>query len=173
LAKKKKEPSKPAQPPEVDRKFQIHPYQMIGIPLMMLVPILALFGVFGESVHSVSTSGQQLDTSVEYPTRFRYKMIDEVIVSLSNVSDQAIPSVLVNFNRRYIDGFSTVTFTPSIHSITDSDYIVEVIDLQPGETRVISVTLQAEKYGMHRGTISAGPDEAEEVAVSIDTFTFP
>lgn len=172
-SKKKKEPSKPPQPPEVDKKFQVHTYQWIGIPLMLLIPILALVGLFGESVDSVRTSSQQLEMSVEYPTRFRFKMIDEVTVTLSNVSGQTLPSVLVNFDREYIDAFSTVTFTPAVKSITGSNYIVEVSDLQPGETRVISATVQAENYGMHRGTIGLGPEEAQDLEVSVATFTFP
>jgi hypothetical protein len=172
-SKKKKEPSKPPQPPKVDKKFQIHAYQWIGIPLMMLIPILALLGLFGETVDMVSSSSQLLDVSVEYPTRFRYKMIDEVTVSLANVSEQTLPSVLVRFDRQYIDGFSTVTFTPSIKATTESDYLVEVSNLQPGETRVITATIQAEKYGMHRGSISTGPEDGGELEVSIATFTFP
>ena len=172
-SKKKKEPSKPPQPPEVDKKFQIYTFQLIGIPLMILIPILALFGLFGESVESVRTSSQQLDMIVEYPTRFRFKMIDELTVSLSNASEQTLPSVLVSFDRQYIDGFSTVTFTPSVKSITDSDYIVEVSDLKPGQTRVITATIQAEKYGMHRGLISTGPEDGSDLEVSVATFTFP
>lgn len=172
-SKKKKEPSKPPQPPKVDKKFQVHAYQWIGIPLMMLIPILALLGLFGETVDTVSSSSQLLDVSVEYPTRFRYKMIDEVTVSLSNISGQPLPSVLVLFDRDYIDGFSTVIFTPSVKSITDTNYIVEVSDIQPGETRIISATIQAENYGMHRGIISIGPEDAEDLEVSVATFTFP
>lgn len=98
MAKKKKEPSK------VERKFEIHIFQIIGIPIMILVPILALFGLFGESVDTMSTSNQQLEVSVEYPTRFRFRMIDEITVSLTNVAGQSLPSVLVSFDRQYTDG---------------------------------------------------------------------
>lgn len=174
MAKKKKEAPKPSQPPDVNKKFQFYSFQWVGLPLILLIPILALFGLFGESVESVSTSNQQLDMSVEYPTRFRYKMIDEVTVSLSNVSEQAIPGVLVNFDRQYIEAFSTVTFTPSLKSISNLDYIMEISDLQPGETRVVTLTIQAEKYGLHRGVIStAAPGEGSDLELPVATFTFP
>ena len=51
---------------------------------MILVPVLALFGMFGETVDSMSAANAQLEMRVEYPTRFRYKMIDSITVSLHN-----------------------------------------------------------------------------------------
>lgn len=173
MSNKKSKPSQPPQPPPVSRKLQFHRVQMIGVPLMMLIPVLALFGLFGETVNSVDASSTPLEMRVEYPTRFRYKMIDSIRVSLFNKSDQPLATVQVGFDRAYIEGFSTVTFTPSVKHITDSFYFVEVNDLQPGETRIISVTIQAEKYGKHQGTITADPENSDALEVSIATFTFP
>lgn len=165
--------AEPPQAPSIKTRFQIPRFQLIGMPLVMLIPILALFGIFGESVDSVSASNPQLEMRVEYPTRFRYKMLDSVTVALFNASEQSFPTVELRFDRAYIEAFSTVTFTPSVKSITEEDYIVEVTDLQPQETRIISVTVQAEKYGKHSGAITAAAENAEELRVLIDTLTFP
>ena len=169
----KREDSRPPGPLTTARKIRLHPFQIVGIPLLVLVPILALFGVFGETVDAVSASNQQLEMHVKYPTRFRYKMIDTITVSLFNASSQSIHSVQVGFDQAYLDKFSTVVLTPSVKHVTDAVYLVEVNDLQPAETRVISVTIQAEIYGKHEGTIAAIPDGGEKLQVSIDTFTFP
>lgn len=140
---------------------------------MLLVPVLALLGIFGASKESVRASSSQLELQVEYPTRFRYKMIATIAVSLFNASPQALDIVQVRFDQSYISHFSTVTFTPSVTYITHEFYIVEVTDLQPGETRLVSVDIQAEDYGRHRGHITALPENGGEALVALDTFTFP
>lgn len=140
---------------------------------MLLIPILALLGVFGETVHMATASNSELEMHVKFPTRFRYKMIDSITVFLHNTSDQPLKTVNITFDRSYIQGFSTVTFTPSVKQITGAGYIVELSDLQPGETRFIFVSIQAEKYGNHQGVISAKPDSGDGIQTSINTFTFP
>jgi hypothetical protein len=170
---KNQEHSQPPQPPTVARRLQFHHLQLIGIPLLLLVPVLALFSVFGETVSSTVAASPELELHVEYPTRFRYKMIDTVMVSFTNVSARTLSSVQVEFERAYVEKFSTVAFTPSVKHVTDAAYIVEVNELLPGETRIISVTIQAEKFGRHAGSITATYDNAERLQVSIDTFAFP
>ncbi|HEY3477015.1 MAG TPA: hypothetical protein VGK56_20520 [Anaerolineales bacterium] len=140
---------------------------------MILIPVLALLGMFGESYHEITTSNPDLEVQVRYPTRFRYKMIDAVTVSLTNISAQPFATAHIGFDREYVEGFSAVIFTPSVKHITDTVYLVELNDLQPGETRIISVSIQAEEYGRHKGTITVTPENWEALQVSIDTFTFP
>lgn len=140
---------------------------------MMLIPILAIFGVFGETIHKVTESSQDLEMHVKFPTRFRYKMIDSVNVSIRNTSNQPIPTVLVTFDRAYIENFSTVTFTPSVKHVTETAYIVELTDLQPGQAQVVSLSIQAEKYGHHEGVITAKPYGGEELQARVTTLTFP
>ena len=110
---------------------------------------------------------------MEYPTRFRYKMIDAIDVSVFNASSETIPVVQVRFDRSYIEQFSTVTFTPSVKEIAADAYVVELNDLQPGETGAVSVTIQAEIYGNHSGTVTATSENADDLQVPVGTFTFP
>ena len=173
MAKKKQQNSEPPQPPQIERKLKLYPTQLIGIPLLILVPVLALLGMFGKTHHEVAASSSQLEIRVEYPTRFRYKMIDAVTVSLTNLSPQPINTLAISFDRSYVEGFSTVTFTPATEQITETVYLVELTDLQPGETRVVSVAIQAERYGLHEGAITVIPESEEELRVLIETFTFP
>jgi hypothetical protein len=141
--------------------------------LMILIPVLALLGLFGETVATATASHAQLEMSVEYPTRFRYKMLHSVTVSLVNISDEPLATVLVGFDRDYIERFSTVTFTPPVKHITEDEYLVEVTALEPGESRIISAAIQAEQYGKHTGVIAATSEHAEALQVSIETITFP
>lgn len=170
---KHEQSSRPPQAPDVERKLKFHLLQMIGAPFILLVPLLALFGVFGESIRSASAASPALDMRVEYPSRFRYKMVDSLTVYLSNTSPQSIPGVRVRVDQAYVDSFSAVVFSPSVQYISGAAYVVDIGDLQPGETRLLTVRLQAEDYGMHRGTVSATPEGGAELRVAISTFVFP
>jgi hypothetical protein len=163
----------PPSPPEIKRRVQFHRLQMVGVPLLMLISILALAGVFGEDSYSVNDSNSQLLIEVEYPTRFRYKMINPIRVSVKNVSTQPLATVQVNFDRAYIDSFSGVSFTPDVALITDAVYVLELTDLQPQETQMLTVEIQANKYWRQRGAVTAVPENDESVTVSLDTFVFP
>jgi hypothetical protein len=173
MSNKEQTHSKPPTAPEITRRVQLNRLQMIGIPLIILIPLLALLGLFGETIASASDANAELELHVTYPTRFRYKMIDQANVSVRNLSQESLPAVTVYFDRDYIDSFSTVTFTPDVKSITDVAYIVELSDLQPQETRIVSVQLQAEKYWRHEGEIMATFTETIGAEVSLRTFVFP
>lgn len=164
---------RPPEPPDVDRKLQFYPWQLAGIMLIALVPILALFNVFGEAVETTGATGTSLEVSVMYPARYRYKMIDPVQISVHNISSQSIPTVTVRIDRSYLDSFSNVTLTPSAKTITEDAYEVELTDLKAGETRRVVAEIQAEKYGSHEAVIATVPEGAEPVEVSIETFVFP
>ena len=163
----------PPESPDLERKLQFYPWQIAGVILIALVPILALFNVFGEALETTSAAGPDLEVSILYPARYRYKMIDPVQISVHNISAQAIPTVTVRIDRAYLDSFSNVTLTPSAKTITGEAYEVELTDLKAGETQQVVAEIQAEEYGWHEAVIATVPEGAEPVEVSIATFVFP
>jgi hypothetical protein len=70
----KEQVQQPPQPPEIEKNLAFYPEQWIGIPFLMLLPILALLGVFGEGYNEASASSDALAITVEYPTRNRYSL---------------------------------------------------------------------------------------------------
>ena len=168
------EHSQPPQPPEIDRRLRLHPTQAIGALLLLLLPALALFGIFGESRQTMTVSDVQLEMRVEHPTRLRYRMTDSIRVSLTNLSAAPLPAVTVSFDRSYLDRFSRLAFHPAVKSITGAAYVVEIADLQPREMRVISVEIQADDYWRQRGKITATSAGAGSgVEAGIETLVFP
>ncbi len=169
------ETAQPPQPPEIEPKFILSRVQWIGLPLLMLLPILALFGVFGEASTAVSDSSDVLDMEVEYATRYRYRMLNTMEVSLENLSAQAIPTLTVRFDEDYISKFSSVVFSPQLDKITDEDYVVYLQDVQPGDIRIVNIEMQGDRYGRHSGVVSAtaGEDSHGRVQVEVSTFIFP
>lgn len=174
---KKKAPisSQPPSPPPFPRKVQFHRVQMIGMPLLMVVPLLALFGFFGESSTTTQTQNDRLRVQVTYTTRSRYKIASPVEVTVYNRSTTALATVEVRFAKAYIDQFADVVFTPQVTAITDQEYIVQLHDLPPEVTRVVTVNLQGERYGRHEGgiTVSEASAPTNGLALPITTWIFP
>jgi hypothetical protein len=168
-----KEIPQPPQPPDVERELQFYPWQIAGIVLIALVPILALFNVFGEAFETTSAASAELEINVLYPARYTYSMINSVEVSVHNLSAQSIPTVTVRIDRSYLDSFSHVNITPGPKTITEDAYEVELTDLTAGEVRRVVAEIQGDKYGMHEAFITAVPEGAGPVEVSITTIVFP
>lgn len=161
-------PQSPPAAPEIQPRIRIRAAQAVGMILLAILPVLALLDVFGDSVAEARASGSQLELRVNYPARFRYKTIHPIEVQVINRFDRPLDRVIVKFDENYLSQFSNVQLTPA----ADKAYEVELRDVQPGEERVISVEIQAERYWRHRGTVTAtaGPDS---VTARLETFTFP
>lgn len=164
------------QPPEHQRNWAFPLPQKVGIPLLFLIPILALLGVFGNSMATVRQQGQALALETTFPVRLRYKMAAPLVVRATNISAQTIPTVTVKFDRDYLFAFSGVTFQPAVDEINEEDYEVHLSQLAPGETRVIALELKAEEYWQQEGTVSAAAGAADappDVTVDVHSFLIP
>lgn len=141
----------------------------------MVLPLLALLGVFGETFDTVQVRHDALAVQVHYATRYRYKMVNALEVSVRNMETVPLATVEVRFAKGYIDHFSEATFTPQVEAITGEFYIVKLNDLQPEETRVVNVSLQGEQYGRHQGVIvvASSDNPADVIEAPIATWIFP
>ena len=158
----------PPQPPEIDRGFKFVPSQMVGVLLFLAVVISAAFGAFGPSQQSTTAQAGPLDVRIEQPARFRYKQIDPLTILVTNRGRSALDTVRASIDTAYMRAFSNVKSTPS----ASEPWLIELVDVAPGQTRRIDFELQAELYGRHRGalTISAAGDSAR---VPLMTFIWP
>lgn len=163
----------PPDSPSFRRKVKLHPYQYVGFPILLLIPILAVLGFFGENFVQVEDSSDDLTVTIDYATRYRYKMLNSMVVSIQNTTDETIPTLTVTFSRDYISKFSTVAFSPAETRITDTAYEVELSDLAPGTTQIITVDLQGEQYGRHTGSVAVTAEGLTPVVIDVSTFIFP
>ncbi|HEX2167380.1 MAG TPA: hypothetical protein VHG09_09145, partial [Longimicrobiales bacterium] len=53
----------PPGPPEIERKLSMYRFQLIGLPFLLAIPLLALFGVFGESRSDLRAESGSLEVS--------------------------------------------------------------------------------------------------------------
>lgn len=156
------------QPPSIPPKLRLTRKQWIGFPILLAIPIAALFGLFGERTALAHVKSTSLDVAVSYPERFRYRQVQPLHVSVRNLSTQSLDTVTVSFDTAYISRFAGVRFEPPAKKA----FAVELRDVKPMESRFIAVELWGQTYGMHRGAIvtRAGTDSA---VLRIRTFVFP
>jgi hypothetical protein len=160
--------TEPEPAPEIRAKIELSRKQRLGFPLLIAVPILALFGVFGETeAHTHLTTGP-VDVRISYPTRFRYRQVHSLHVTVRNVSSNVLDSVSVAFDTAYVSRFSGVRFDPT----PQVAYTVQLTNVKPSESRLISVELWGQDYGNHRGTIVARSGSDSAIA-HLKTLVFP
>ncbi|MFL5613596.1 MAG: hypothetical protein ACJ796_08050 [Gemmatimonadaceae bacterium] len=156
------------EPPSLPRQIRLTRKQLLGLPLIVLVPLLTLLGVFGEHQGTVGVEHGPFSVVVRYPDRFRYRQVQQLDISLVNLSQRAIDTVRVSLDTAYISRFSSVRIIPTPRSA----FVVELSGVGPGERRLVTAELWGERYGVHRGRIvvSAGTDSA---SVELRTLVFP
>lgn len=158
----------PPKPPSIAPRVRLHRSEMIGLPFLFLLPLLAVIGLFGPTTEVAQGRSGAVEWSAEYPSRMRSQNADRLIVRVQNRSGSLIPQVSVAFDPAYIHAFASVAFDPA----PDTPYVVDIHDLGPGESRLVSIQLTAEEYGSRRGWVSLSAD-GPQARIELNTFVFP
>jgi hypothetical protein len=158
----------PTRPPAIEPQIGLSWRQKVGVPILLAIPILALFGVFGGHETSAHAKSATLDLTVAYPSRLRYRLMQPLHLTVRNLSAATADTVTVSFDTAYISRFASVKIDPS----PKEAYVVDLTQVEPSESRLVSVELWGDAYGNHPGTIVArhGTDSA---IVKLSTFVFP
>lgn len=158
-----------AEAPEIDRRIGIPVWRVAGMLVVLTVPVLAIGGVFGESWDRATADGPNVSVRVEFPTRFRYKMLNSITAHITNRSARPIDTISVRLDSSYALRFSTVVFTPA----AERAYEVPLTDVAPGETRLLVAELQGERYGRHTGRLRVASTSGDTISVPVHTLIFP
>jgi hypothetical protein len=158
----------PPQPPAATPRIALTRKQCIGIPLLASIPLLALLGVFGEQRVATRATSRALEMRVVYPSRFRYRQIETLDITVRNVSGRTLDTVTISLDTAYVTRFSSVRIHPS----PGTPYVIAETHVKPLESRLVHAELWGERYGSHRGEI-VGAASADTVRQQIRTFVFP
>jgi hypothetical protein len=142
--------------------------QMIGLPVLALIPILALLGVFGDRSKTLAVSSPSVGLTVDYPDRMRYRQSDVLRISIVNRADRVLDTVLVSLDTSYLSRFIGVHGVPA----PSVQWVVPLTGVKPGDSRLVTVELTGDQYGAHPGMISAATG-TERTTVTFSTFVFP
>lgn len=158
----------PPGPPEIPRKLSLYRFQLLGLPFLVAIPVLALFGVFGDRTGTLRGDSGALEVSGQYPSVFRYKTINAIDLHVRNRGRAGIDTITVALDSTYASRFSTITAIPPF----TGPFVVDLTDVSPGESRFVRIEIQAERYWSHEGeiTVAAG---ADTIRLPLSTMIYP
>jgi hypothetical protein len=172
VPEKERHDPQPPQPPPMRRRLGVRRTHAVGQLGIVLITVLAVLGVFGASRETADASGNGLAVLVEYTTRTRYTLLEELRVTLAS-ADSGLEGLAVVVSAPYVEAFSNTSFRPEPSLITREVVIIPVGDIGPGETRVVSGELQANRYWLHDGWVEVRRQGELLVRIPIATFVFP
>jgi hypothetical protein len=155
--------------PEIERRVRVPLFRGIGMVLILLVPALAIAGVFGESRDTAAARGPNVSVRMEFPSRYRYRMLNTLTLAVENTSERKIDTVTVRLDTAYVLRFSTVVITPA----PEQAFLVPLTDVAPGEIRLVVMELQGERYGRHSGQVHVETTSGDTLALPVHTLIYP
>ena len=167
------EGQEPPQAPDIPRQWKFYTYQYIAIPLLLLIPVLALLGVLGETSTTVEAANEGLVLRVHYSDRAHYEAYNHIQVTVRNDLASDITGAAVEFDRVLLDQFSQLSINPSLTEITDTVYRVELNEIEAGGERVITVDYQPDTNGAHESWVRVVADGITPVQAELSMFVFP
>jgi hypothetical protein len=159
----------PPQPPDTPRRLRLHLLQWIGVPIIIVLPVLALLGVFGREESLVRASSGDLMLEVHYNSRLRYKQSNPLLVTVTNVSARPLDNITVGCDSAYFSMYDNLKFIPEARN----PYIIPVGTLASGEQFRIRIDGQPEGKGHSTGYITVYTNNGVATSVALETFVFP
>lgn len=92
-------PVRPPQPPQIERKLYFKRSQKIVMPILLLIPLLALFQVFGLKEGRITVHSGHLELNILHPKAVRYQNSTRMEITVRNRSSVTLPSVRVGISR--------------------------------------------------------------------------
>jgi hypothetical protein len=173
-AKRNEPPDRePPSPPPFERKVAFGRLELIGVPLMAVIPLAALTGLLGQRPGATMVTAPPLELRIKYPEVVRYKTTMPLEVAVSNTGSVRLSDVSVQIDRAYLSRFANVQTTPPVEEVTGRHYKVALPDLQPGETRQVMATLEAAERGRHGGTVVVALGHQPAIEAALTTTVLP
>lgn len=163
----------PPEAPDAPRRVNLSGPQIAAAVLLLILPVLAALGVFGESFGTADASGGEIRLSAEYPSRLRFLLDSSLRVTVENTGQQTLSAPELHFERGYIDQFVNISFVPPATEATGDAYIVALSDLAPGDSQVVTVQMQGSRYGRHEGRIWVSINGQTAVELNVSSIVFP
>lgn len=173
MAKQPDDVPQPPQSPELERRFTLYNYQYIAIPLLFVVPLLAVFGVFGETISQSEATSAALDLSITFPDRMHAGTQHEIEIRVTNRSAEPLSLARVLVDRDYLEQFANVSSTPHASEWTDEYAAIELEDISPGTTQLVVLRVTGHWAGRHHGEVAVAVADDVVVRNPFATLVFP
>jgi hypothetical protein len=159
--------------PEIRRGIALNRTQWIAVPLLLVLPVLALAGFAGDREGEASARGTGLALRVTYPEWLHYSTNRSLTAAVTNLGSEALSPVVVRFDAEYLEAFTNLRIRTGTTRDSPEGVDVELPALAPGATAEIHLDVQGERYGPHRGRIAAVAAGGNAVRVEVGTLVLP
>lgn len=163
----------PPSPPPFRRQVRLPLLQLVGVPLLALMPLAAMFGAFDRQERVATQRSGDIELTARHPTQLRYLTDGVLRVSVHNAGRGVLHCARVRLADDYLDGLSPSGSTPQPQRQDDHGVEVELGDVAPGQTRRVTVQLQAQEVGRHVGRVTAATEAAAPIEVVVSTRVLP
>lgn len=115
---------------------------------------------------------------MQYPLTQRFKIRAPLRITLTNIGENDLPRVELSLLAQYVFAFSDVAMTPGPDRVTDGAFIFGFEGLEPGESRLLAMEMQAQRYWHSEGSVSwrefdAGGSISGAGAVDFSSIIWP
>lgn len=166
-------PVRPPQAPAFRPHICLDQAEKIGIPLLLLLPVLGLCGVFDEQVASVTAPSRDFTLQVTYPSRTRHHLDTAVEIEVHNTTGRALPRVTLAVDRHYLAAFDQLRFLPEPTRQEADAFEIDFSNLQAGEIRRLKIELRPDRPWLHRARISAHTPDGARAEARLSSLIFP
>lgn len=157
-------------PPSLPRKTRLNLGQRIGIPILLLFPLLTLVGFFGETDKNETYTLKNYKLDIQYPRKLRYHQNSQIEIWIENTSEEVLGDLTLIISADYLNAFSDIDFLPEIRQ----PYTIPVPVIDPKQKQLVHrIELRAKKYGSHTGKLEIESRNSETLTLSLKTFIFP
>jgi hypothetical protein len=169
------EPPEAPQPKEIDRRVSFYKLQAIGLPILALIPLAGIFGLFDSSNSFKEASQGGFTLQLDYPAKLRFQAVTPMYIFVRNESGSRVPQIDLEIERAFLREFEKAEFSPEPDKATAESCIFELKDLKQGETRVVAGRFEFDhlKAGLRTCNVRLSQEGREIARTSFQTFLYP
>lgn len=165
----------PTNPP-YPREVRLGALEWIGIPLLALLPLLALTGALGPSSARLATplpeAGLRLDLT--YPTRLRLKADGEMQLLVHNTGSTTQAGLTLSLDQRYLQAFGRVQSLPAPQQLSATALRIALPALPAGESALVRLMFEADSWGRQPGWLALDKEDGTSLArLDFHTLVLP
>jgi hypothetical protein len=161
--------TRPPGAPDTRRRIRLYLHQWIGLPLLALVPALAMLGVLGTARQQAVVEGEHLQVRVDHPARLRVGQRADLRIEVRNRRGSAVDGIAVMVDHAYLEGFTEVRFTPGPAG-TEHPALDSLAALDSGS---VTVSIEADRPWLRQGQVRVAARETDTLTVEIRTLVLP
>lgn len=154
------------------RCLPFYPWQTAGLILILAIPILALFGFFGQTHRMEQMTSDSLRMALDYEARLRTGNSQRLSLRIENQGNSASSPLHLALSQEYLHPFTRISMGGLAPVMEDGLWKLTIPSIPPGMSRQWMLEAQADRSGRTEGMLRITPDEHPPVTFPLSTYIF-